>query len=57
MKVELTVNVSVEVPDGTNTDSITLGIPTDRVTVFSDAQPVTHAVVRGYETTNVDIIE
>lgn len=57
VKVELTVNISVEVPQGTDTDSITLGIPMDRVTVFSESQPVTHAIVKGYETTNVDVIE
>ncbi len=57
MKVELTVNISIEVPDGTDANSLTLGIPLDRVTVFSEAQPVTHAIVKGYETTNVDVIE
>lgn len=57
MKVELTVNISIEVPTGTDTDSLTLGIPTNSVTVFSEDQPVTHALITGYETTNVETIE
>ncbi len=55
--LELTVNVSVQVPDHVDVNALSVGFPLDRVTVFDDGEVVTHANVKGYDTTRIKAIE
>jgi hypothetical protein len=54
MRAVITVALTVDVPDGTDLDSLYLDLPTDQIEVLrlQDDEPV-DATINGYETLDV----
>lgn len=57
MRVIMTVDITVTVPDGTDVESLTLDLPMERVVIHDEAGPITTGTVDEYCTTMCDEVQ